>query len=379
MLKKQTIALAISSLLALGAAIAQAATPADDFARFKQSMQTEFQTFSQENKEAFARFVQQWRDAESSVKDEISQSWPDARLPDATNWIKYSENRHQRTIIDYKHKQINIEIMDQRLDDNQAIELIRQRIQQMGGKTLYEAASNDPVHQRSGLGVNAQYLDSKQTLLSRDEVASSQKVQPQIQRQGNKTSISIKLPATATHKRAGDFMEPAKRHAGNYNLPPELILAVIHTESSFNPMARSHIPAFGLMQIVPQSAGKDVTEYLTGNAYLLTPEQLYNSETNIRAGSVYLHLLHARYFKNVTNDVNRLLMSIAAYNTGPGNVARALTGTTSLTAAARKANTMTPDQMYQHLLNHLPYAETRNYLKRVSERQVSYAKLMENR
>jgi membrane-bound lytic murein transglycosylase C len=65
---------------------------------------------------------------------------------------------------------------------------------------------------------------------------------------------------------------------------------------------------------------------------------------------------------------------IAAYNTGAGNVARAFTGTTSVTKAARKINQMTPFQVYNHLLRNLPHNETKDYLKRVSSRYEAYKK-----
>lgn len=376
MLKKQMISIAISSLLGW-TSYSYAALDAE-FEQFKQSARSEFQAFQQQTQNEFEQFVKQWKAAERDFINDIRTNWPDSKLPDQQHWIEYSADQQQRLTIDYANNEVELELLNKQLSDQQAFELMQQRIEQLSKKTVFEAAKNDPIHINAGTQFEQHSFSGKQTLLTRHDVTESHKTKPQIQRSGKKTTIKVKLPASSTHKRAQEFLEPATRHAKQYNLPVELVLAVIHTESSFNPMARSHIPAFGLMQIVPQSAGKDITEYLTGNAYLLSPQQLYNSENNIKAGSVYLHLLNSRYFKNVNNDLNRLLMSIAAYNTGPGNVSRALTGTTSLTAAARKANTMSPEQVYQHLLQHLPYAETKNYLKRVTERQATYAQFMEN-
>ena len=111
-------------------------------------------------------------------------------------------------------------------------------------------------------------------------------------------------------------------------------------------MARSSIPAFGLMQIVPGSAGKDVAAFLYGKSVLLSPEYLYQADKNIEAGSVYMYLLQQRYFKQVRQDETRLYLSIASYNTGPGNVAKTLTGSTSLNRAAMAANLLPPKQVY---------------------------------
>ena len=142
-------------------------------------------------------------------------------------------------------------------------------------------------------------------------------------------------------------------------------------------MARSPIPAFGLMQIVPASAGQDATAKLFGKPRLLAPSYLYNAENNIRVGAAYFNILYYRYFKGVEDPVSRLYCAIAAYNTGPGNVSLALTGSgMKLRPAIRIANTMTPDQVYQHLLTELPYEETINYLRKVTKRLDNYQALL---
>jgi membrane-bound lytic murein transglycosylase C len=109
---------------------------------------------------------------------------------------------------------------------------------------------------------------------------------------------------------------------------------------------------------------------------VLSPTQLYSAEQNIEAGSVYLHLLMSRYFKNVTDNKNRLYMSIAGYNTGPGNVARAVSNTTSLKKAAEAANQKTSQQLYFQLIDNLPHQETVNYLQKVLKRTTHYNSLL---
>jgi membrane-bound lytic murein transglycosylase C len=62
---------------------------------------------------------------------------------------------------------------------------------------------------------------------------------------------------------------------------------------------------------------------------------------------------------------------IAAYNTGSGNVAKAF-GEKSVSSAVKKINSMSSEQVYQHLIKNLPYKETRNYLKKVNDRMKTY-------
>ena len=137
-------------------------------------------------------------------------------------------------------------------------------------------------------------------------------------------------------------------------------------------MARSHIPAYGLMQIVPQSAGIDASEVVFGEKKLLSPSYLYNGNNNINIGTTYIYIVYYRYLKRVSNPESRLYCTIAAYNTGVGNVARAFTGTKSIRKAEAVINGMSPKEVYDTLLIKLPYDETKHYLKKVSERLAMY-------
>ena len=179
--------------------------------------------------------------------------------------------------------------------------------------------------------------------------------------------------------RARPFVAAINKENSEFELSAELLLAIIETESAFNPMAKSSIPAFGLMQIVPASAGQDATEKLFGKPKLLAPSYLYNADNNIRVGAAYFNILYYRYFKGIENPISRLYCAIAAYNTGPGNVSLALTGKDMrLRPAITVANTMSPDEVYDHLLKNLPYEETVNYLQKVNTRLGNYTEALGN-
>jgi len=91
--------------------------------------------------------------------------------------------------------------------------------------------------------------------------------------------------------------------AKKQNLPPELVAAVVHTESKFKPNARSGAGAMGLMQLVPK----------TGR--WMGAQNLMNPNENIMAGTKYLKYLNDRF----DGDQQKV---IAAYNAGEGNVRR---------------------------------------------------------
>ena len=100
-----------------------------------------------------------------------------------------------------------------------------------------------------------------------------------------------------------DIDELVLREAARQAIRPELVRAVIKVESAFNPLARSHKGAMGLMQLMP------------GTAADLQVSNPYDPAQNIQGGVRYLRQLLDRF------DGNEEL-ALATYNAGPAAVAR---------------------------------------------------------
>jgi len=184
--------------------------------------------------------------------------------------------------------------------------------------------------------------------------------------------VSFKLVPDHVRVRAERFRPYVRRYAQQYGVYPPLVFAIIHTESSFNPRARSGAPAYGLMQLVPRSGARDAYQFVFKEDKLVTGTYLYDPERNVQLGTAFLHILDGRYFKRVTDPTSRMFCSIAAYNTGAGNVCRAFGVGTSLSRAAETINRMDSGRVYAKLHADLPYEETRNYIRKVRERLPLY-------
>ncbi len=113
---------------------------------------------------------------------------------------------------------------------------------------------------------------------------------------GSEASI---LPSYSRNRNAYDDLITSA--SSNFGVDQGLIKAIMHTESGFNPTARSPVGAQGLMQLMPATARR----FLVNDSY--DPAQ------NISGGVKYLNFLLKRYNNNHE-------LAIAAYNAGEGNV-----------------------------------------------------------
>jgi membrane-bound lytic murein transglycosylase C len=150
---------------------------------------------------------------------------------------------------------------------------------------------------------------------------------------------------------------------------------VIEAESSFNPMATSAIPAFGLMQLVPNTAALDSYQFLYGKRHIVSPDFLYNQDNNLLFGTTYLHILSSQYLKDIADSQSKIYCILASYNTGVGNLSKTFVQQKNLRKAISKINTLSSKQTYDHLMANLPADETKHYIQKILARKQYYYEL----
>ena len=194
--------------------------------------------------------------------------------------------------------------------------------------------------------------------------------------EGIKNVVKITMELIEDHipKRAEKFKDMVRKHSAAYAVDEPLIYAIMEQESAFNPAAQSWVPAYGLMQLVPKSGGRDAYRYVHKTDAIPSADFLFDPNNNIQLGTGYLKLLMSTTFKKIEDDRCRMLCAIAAYNTGAGNVSRAINGTTNISKAIPTINTMSYDQLFEHLKKSLPHAETQDYIQKVTTKMQKYIK-----
>tara|TARA_B100000959_G_scaffold221726_1_gene234559 strand:+ start:2163 stop:3524 length:1362 start_codon:yes stop_codon:yes gene_type:complete len=192
-----------------------------------------------------------------------------------------------------------------------------------------------------------------------------------------RTVYTVKVPMKSDHisTRADRYKQEVLKQSKRFNIDPIIAFAVMETESAFNPKAKSHIPAYGLMQLVPKSGARDAYLYVYKKDKFIDGDYLFKPGNNIELGCAYLAKIRHQYFKSIKDDERAYICAVPAYNTGIGNVAKALVNQPKLKPASQKANSMSPDQLYKKLHKDLKYKEARDYLERVWSRKDKYAKL----
>ncbi|MBU1161669.1 MAG: membrane-bound lytic murein transglycosylase MltC [Proteobacteria bacterium] len=323
------------------------------------------------------RFQKDFKLLMETFRNAVGVVWgkPETREPKPKVYVKYTQNYLSRASVDFDMGLITVETLDQKSpsnslknaitttlltpDDPRAVDLYSAKTIKLGDTPfLYREVKDDEGHDIRWSWRAERFADH----LVRN------KLQTRHIKNGDltKTINFVTIPMVKDHLqvRAKKYQQLVERFAQEFSISKNLVYAIMKTESDFNPYAVSNAPAFGLMQIVPTTAGQDVHQFLNQSG-LPSRDFLFKPLNNIQYGTAYLHLLNYKYLNDILNPVSREYCVIAAYNTGAGNVLR--TFDRKRENASQRINSLEPLQVYETLLGKLAHAEARRYLSKVMD------------
>jgi peptidoglycan lytic transglycosylase C len=309
----------------------------------------------------------------------ITDIWGEdnATQPGPKDYVKYTDKYYNRAHINFETGTVTIETLapdSQKTylkkaivttlltpDDPRQVDLYSDAVPEGDGKPfLYEQVLDNegkPIQWQWRANKYAEYLIVNK--LTKVKI-------------GKRKGLRVIFPLVAKHKevRAYKYANLVQKYSKKYNVTESLIYGIIKTESSFNPFAVSHAPAYGLMQVVPSTAGKDVFQKIKKRSGQPTPQNLYNPEYNIDIGTAYIQILQEQYLAKVKDQNAKRYTVISAYNGGAGNVLK--TFSSNRDQAVVKINQLPPNEVYQQLTKKHPKQESRRYLVKVTEAQKEF-------
>ncbi|QOL26370.1 DUF3393 domain-containing protein [Thalassotalea sp. LPB0316] len=316
------------------------------------------------------------------LRQHIEQVWgkKNTELPSNKRYVKYTNDYKARAIVDFAKGQVTVETLlsnnkQQALDNlYQAIvitlltpedprenDIFSSKKPTLNGTPfLYGQVldqENKPIQYQWRAGRFATHLVN--TALKQMRIDSHELLQ-----------VKFDLIEAHQHLRQQKYSQHVLAAAKRYQIKPELIYGIIETESSFNPYAVSHANAYGLMQVVPNTAGADVYQKVKNTTGKPTKQQLFNPAFNIDIGTAYLHLLQNNYLNGVNNSTSQHYAMISAYNGGTGNVLKSFHRDRK--TAVKVINAQQPKNVYYVLTKKHPRAESRRYLEKVTKAEKGY-------
>lgn len=373
----------------------------DPMAEFDRLERQSFSNFEDMVEQSFAELERMTQEAFRAAEKNIEKKWGKngTVLPSAKVWVGYNNDKTSRIIVDYEHGKVTMET----IIDFDAKDLQTQKLSALIDRVMTtppeETDALDPVFshlkpafEKISPGIRSGPISKAKSiarLISEDPSGkqasdimkkmvrntSNLKTRPAMTPAGRKKKIvtaTIPMRRNFNQLNAQSVSSMVSREANRFRIPRELVFAIIKNESAFNPRAISHVPAYGLMQLVPRSGGADAYKFVYKDDAIVDMNYLFMPPNNIELGTAYLHILYYKYLSGIRDSQSRTYCVIAGYNTGAGNVARAFTGKRQTKGLFKKTNGLSAEQVYSHLQHNLPYDETKKYLSRVAKSMAYY-------
>ncbi len=363
----------------------------DSFDNFKQQYEQGYEQYLgnfengvAESVEEYENYREAYEEEFEKFKEEMQQKWGDFKERSKKEWVEYKENGSLRVSTDFEQGKGSVEVLAENKEEAEKIkkempEKLTSALKLKGTREGFETDKipNKEVTEDAVLEDQLDKSEEKSVDEYAQELADTNTSTREVKGEDGETRYVVYVDFTLAddhlEKRARKVENDVYRFAKDHGLDPALVFAIIHVEYYFNPTAASHANAYGLMQLVPTTGGRDAYGRIFNKDGVPTKEYLFQPANNIQMGCTFIDILSSNYFKKAKDTTTREYLMISAYNTGAGNISIAYTGNTNLSRAFAKINSMSPKENYSYLRENLEFAEARNYLKKVTTRRDQYS------
>ncbi len=319
------------------------------------------------------------------LKGEVGQTWGEGEIvtPSNKRYVKYTQNYQSRAIVEFDRGRIRIETVDRNAptkslhsaivttlltpEDPRAVDLYSAQTVRLSGRPylygLVEDQLGRPIDGPERAEAYADYLVRNQRRVRASSAGPSEQAVHY---------VDLSMVSDYENRQAGHYAPLVAKYADHYGVSRSLVFAVIKAESNFNPYAVSTAPAYGLMQLVPATGGRDAYRMVKGRDHTPGRDYLLVPENNIELGTAYLSLLSDRYLAGIHDEIALEYCTIAAYNGGAGNVLNLFSRDRSKSPSV--INRLGSAEVYRRLRDEHPREETRRYLLKVLEARKGFVR-----
>lgn len=265
-------------LLVLCAVLSVTETTADEFSDFIESetskinnynnqqhietnkIEEEYDKFRTQSEEEFSNWKAQQEKEYAEFKDSIVNLWQKFEEPTNKDWVEYSKDKKSYSSVDFENGIAKIEILktsDEPIDKlkTRVKAAVQQLLSSKGTMSTIPVTTTDSTKQITKQPILQSMVTLKEENIidainvkqdnKKKDVVVTEKVLPD----GKSKSIVLKFSLTPDHlqKRMKNITPIVLKYCKQFEIDPSHVLATIHTESFFNPAARSHCGAIGLM------------------------------------------------------------------------------------------------------------------------------------
>ena len=291
------------------------------------------------------------KEKREKFKKEVEKLWDSYKESTSKTYVSYSNDLTSRSIVDFEKGEVTIEVIvdendskdgsykldlnpDQKINITQ-IGNVKNIILSINASLIntitfftlqnHQEDDGDQAGSKRGKGLNSKFLQQLNNVLKekgddgkpilKDQLVNAsgkvvkgmgntmdfaksvvntqtKKVRMHFSKDGKKRTIfSIKIPMSDDHiaKRRDRYKDLIVIEARRFNIPPEIALAIAETESAFNPKAKSHVPAYGLMQLVPKTGARDAYQWIYKKDKYVSGRYLYKPKNNRTRMCLFIH------------------------------------------------------------------------------------------
>jgi membrane-bound lytic murein transglycosylase C len=328
-------------------------------------------SFDQAVDDVFKEFDNEVDETHAFFKQQVEAVWNEFRETTKKTWVDYSEDVSALNEIDFEEGVVKLETVIPVSEDDpvKVEENIVERLKNSlsdDNKTGINPLEGQLKFSRTGVVVGKGNAEE----YVREEIKNNLKKERLESNDGvtrYQYSIAIHMIPDHLKVRAQKYLTETMDFSEKYDVEPALILAIIHTESWFNPFATSKVGACGLMQIMPKYGGRDAFGYVHGEARNPTRAYLYIPRNNIELGAAYVYLLRNKQLNYKKKDEKGKILALCAYNWGPGSVNKKI-------IQRHRIEDMEVGELIRVIKQTAP-KETSDYHVKVTEREKIYERM----